>query len=290
VPYRHLQAKHKLDKRPAVYRAAMHLDRRGDLAAYRFASLPREGLEALVSTRTGGTSAEPYASLNLGLGAGDDPDAVIENRSRLLSAYGLDPSRSVWCRQTHSNRVAVVSAGDAGRGALDMDSAIQETDALVTDAIGLSLCVTVADCVPIAIYDPMAPAIAVVHAGWGGTASRIASRTVEVMQEQFGTDPARLLAGIGPSIGPTDYEVGDEVIDRVHEAYGPRASTLLQPGDGGKALLDLWRANSLDLEEAGVDPRNIEVAGISTATALDRFYSHRTEGTTGRFAAVVSLT
>lgn len=267
----------------------MHPDRRGDLAAYRFDSLPREGVDALVSTRIGGVSRGPHAALNLGLGAGDDPDAVIENRRRFLSAYGLDPARSVWCRQTHSNRVAVVGTGDAGRGALEMDSAVQETDALMTDAVGLPLCVTVADCVPIAIYDPTTPAVAVVHAGWGGTASRIASRTVEVMRERFGTDPAQLLVGVGPSIGPADYEVGDEVIDRLNDAYGRQASTLLQPRDGGKALLDLWRANSLDLEEAGVEPGNVEVAGISTATALDRFYSHRTEGMTGRFAAVVSL-
>lgn len=267
----------------------MHLDRRDTLAAYRFDSLPREDLDALVSTRTGGASPPPYESLNLGLGVGDDADRVVENRRRALSAYGLDLSRSVWGRQVHSNEVTVVGTDDAGRGALDLATAVPDTDALVTDVVGLPLCVTVADCVPIAIYDPGSHAVALAHAGWSGTAARIASRTVEVMRERFGSDPAKLLAGIGPSMPPASYEIGDDVIDRVNDAYGARASELLEPIDGGKALLDLWRANSLDLEEAGVDSGNIEISGLSTADSLDRFYSHRTEGKTGRFAMIVSL-
>jgi len=267
----------------------MHLDERGALAAYRFDSLPRESVDALVSTRIGGASPAPYASLNLGLGVADDPDAVVENRRRLFSAYGLDLGRSVWARQVHSDVVAVVGAEDAGRGALDMGSAVQDTDALVTDVAELVLCVTVADCAAVAIYDPASPAIGLAHAGWSGTVARIASRTAQVMQERFGSDPTELLAGIGPSMPPTSYEVEGDVIARVHDAYGAQAPHLLEPLGDGKALLDLWRANSLDLEEAGVDPRNIEVSDLSTADTLNHFYSHRTEGKTGRFAAVVSL-
>jgi hypothetical protein len=163
-------------------------------------------------------------------------------------------------------------------------------DALVTDTPGLPLCVTVADCVPVVIFDPAERVAALAHAGWAGTVARISSGTVAVMRDRFGCDPAALTAAIGPSIGPARYEVGPEVVDRATVAFGARSSELLTPtGDEEKANLDLWTANRIDLEEAGVPSHRIETAAISIEDSLDDFYSHRVEGITGRFAVVVSI-
>jgi YfiH family protein len=264
-------------------------EERDGIAVYRLDSLPGHRVDAFVSTRTGGVSAAPYASLNLGLGVGDEPAAVIENRRRLFSACDLSPESSVWCEQVHGDRVAAVAAADAGRGSVEGDSRVPQADGLVTDVAGLSLCVTLADCAPVVLYDPGRPALGLAHAGWRGTVARIASRAVEAMRSGFGSDPADLLAAIGPAIGPRDYEVGGEVVDRARDAFGERAEHLIEPLAGGRARFDLWAANALDLEAAGVEPGRIEVAGISTARAVDRFYSHRAEGRTGRFIAAASL-
>jgi YfiH family protein len=267
----------------------MNREERSGVVVYRFESLP-EGVEALVSTRLGGVSAPPYESLNLGLRVGDDPEKVVENRRLLFQAFGMSLERSVWCKQIHADGVAVVSADDAGRGSIEETSIVEDADALVTDVPGLSLCVTLADCVPVVIFDPERSVVGLAHAGWGGTVSRISSRTVEVMRERFRCDPATMVAAIGPSIGPAGYEVGEDVIERATTGYGERASEILMLGPDGKKLFDLWTANRIDLEAAGVSGERIEVSGIATHEHLDTFYSHRHEsGETGRFITAVTL-
>lgn len=267
----------------------MHPEERQGLVVYRFESLP-EGVEALVSTRRGGVSSPPYESLNLGLRVGDDPGKVVENRRLLFQALGISLEQSVWCRQIHADGVVVVGAEDAGRGSTEEDSIVEDADALVTDTPGLSLCVTLADCVPVVVFDPERRVVGLAHAGWGGTVSRISSRTVGVMRERFHCDPAAIVAAIGPSIGPVGYEVGEDVVERARTGYGERASEILRPGPGGKSLFDLWTANRIDLEAAGVSGERIEVSGLATDEHLDEFYSHRHEGgQTGRFITLVSL-
>jgi len=267
----------------------MHRDQRQDLLVYRFDTLP-EGVEAFVSTRLGGVSAPPYSSLNLGLRVGDDPEDVVENRRLLFRELGLSLERSVWCKQVHADGVVVVGAEDAGRGSTEEDSIVEDADALVTDTPGLSLCVTLADCVPVLIVDRERGVVGLAHAGWGGTVSRISSRTVEVMRERFGCDPAALVAAIGPSIGAAGYEVGEDVIERARSGYGERAAEILEPSSDGKAFFDLWAANRIDLEAAGVSGERIEVSGIASDEHLDEFYSHRHEGgRTGRFITAVTL-
>lgn len=275
----------------------MYRDARDGLTAYRFETLPDERLDALVSTRAGGQSSDAYTSLNLGLRVDDDPRDVVANRRRLFDAYTLPLDRSVWCKQIHHDDVTVVEAGmleprgDGRRdlGAFDEETIVTDTDALVTDLGGVPLCVTLADCVPVVIYDPQHHAVGLAHAGWGGTVARIASRTVAVMGERYGSDPGALVAAIGPSIAPNRYEVGPNVIDAATKAYGNDADRILRPASDGKALFDLWEANATDLERAGLDRARIEVSGISTIDALDEFYSHRAEGVTGRFIASVML-
>jgi YfiH family protein len=267
----------------------MRRDERDGLLAYRFESLP-ERLDAFVSTRHGGVSAAPYDSLNLGLRVGDEDELVVENRRRLLAAFGLPLERSVWCKQVHADRVVVVGEADAGRGSTEEETIVEETDALVTDTPDLPLCVTVADCVPVVIFDPRRQVVGLAHAGWGGTVARISSRTVGVMRDRFDCDPASMIAAIGPSIGPAGYEVGEEVIERARAAFGERAAEILTAADGAKALFDLWAANRIDLEEAGLAAARIEVSAIASEARLEDFYSHRVEGPrTGRFIAAVSL-
>lgn len=265
----------------------MICERRDELVVRRFESLPGDRVDALVSTRAGGFSAPPYAGLNLGLHVGDDAGLVLRNRELLFSSYGLALDRSVWCGQMHGGRVAVVVADELGRGARTV--APDAADAFVTSLVDVPLVVTLADCVPVVLYDPVNHVAGLAHAGWGGTVRRIASATVAAMRERFGTSPRDLLAAIGPSIARDDYEVGERVISRARETFGAEVERLLRPRDAGKALFDLQEANALDLVQAGTPRARIEVAGVSPPRALDELYSHRAEGVTGRFAAVVAL-
>lgn len=266
--------------------------RRQDLPAgigvYRFERLPAARVDAVVSTRHGGVSQRPYESLNLGLHVGDRPESVVENRRRLFAALGLPLERSVWCRQVHEDSVRVVDVADAGRGALGPDSVIADTDALVTDVVDLPLAVIVADCVPVVVYDPEHHVLGIAHAGWAGTVRRITRATVATMRERWGSDPARLQAAIGPSIGPEDYEVGEDVASAAQAAFAAEAEGVLRQRGDGKYNFDLWAANRIDLLEAGVPESQIETAEISSLGHGD-FYSHRGEGVTGRFAAVACL-
>jgi YfiH family protein len=277
----------------------MRTDRRQSLTAYRFTTLPAERVDALVSTRLGGHSRAPYESLNLGSRVGDDRALVLANRRTLFAAYDLPLDRSVWCKQVHRNAVTVVDTqtvsarssdyGRQDRGALDEASVLPDTDALVTNLTDVPLCVTLADCVPVVLYDPDHHALGVVHAGWGGTVARICSATVTEMTARYGSEPSRLMAGIGPSISPERYEVGRDVINAATAAYGDAAAEILSPAADGKALFDLWTANALDLAHAGVRPAAIEISRISTIDRLDEFYSHRAERETGRFITAARL-
>jgi polyphenol oxidase len=278
--------------------AGVRREQRQDLSVYRFERLPVNAIAQLVSTRTGGVSTGPYASLNLGLRVEDDEARVLENRRKLFDAFDLPLDRSVWCRQVHGDGVHVVASRDVepradgrrDRGGFDETTVIDATDALVTELPQVPLCVTLADCVPVVLYDAEHHAIGLAHAGWGGTVARICTRTVETMTREYGTDPTVLVGGIGPSISPTRYAVGSDVVARARDAYGDDAGRILHDSEEpGKAVFDLWEANLIDLESAGVARDNVEVSGISTIDALDEFYSHRAEKPTGRLIAAVML-
>jgi polyphenol oxidase len=165
----------------------------------------------------------------------------------------------------------------------------QKADAILTSSPGLTLYMRFADCVPVLLYDPVRRVVGLVHAGWQGTVVRTAAAAVERMMAEYGSRPADILAGIGPSIGPDHYEVGVDVIQRVQAAFPEHAEALLQSnGSRERAHLDLWLANQVVLEEAGV--KRIETAGLCTACDLDHWYSHRAEkGRTGRFGALIAL-
>lgn len=235
-----------------------------------------------VFTRLGGVSAAPWDSLNLGGTVGDAHEAVQENLRRAYNALGLDGGRACTVWQVHSADTVLVHGPATSRRWL------ARADAMITAQPGLPLSMRFADCTPILLYDPDHHAIGIAHAGWRGTVQDVAGRTVRAMQAAFETRPERLVAGIGPSIGPDHYQVGEEVVAAVADAFGA-ADGLVRRAPDGSAYLDLWAANRLALARAGV--RQIEVAGLCTASRTDEFFSHRAErGRTGRFGAIIALT
>lgn len=235
-----------------------------------------------IFTRKGGESEAPFASLNLGGNVGDDPRAVRSNHERMYAALGIDQGGvcSVW--QVHSADVVIANAPVGGRRWL------AKADAMMTDRAGITLSMRFADCVPILLRDPVRGVVAMAHAGWRGTVQGIAAETVRAMNKTYGSRPQDIQAGIGPSIGPDHYQVGEEVVTAVHDYFGATDSLIRRDPVDNSAYLDLWAANSLDLQRAGVE--QVEVAGICTAEHSDEFFSHRAEkGRTGRFGAVLCL-
>ncbi len=253
---------------------------------FTFDSLEDMGVTHAVITRRGGLSPEPWASLNVGGTVGDEPARVLENRQRSFRALGT-PFESLYdVHQVHGKEVVRAISPRPP------DTPHLRADAILTDRQGVTLFMRFADCVPVFLYDPKRKVIGLAHAGWKGTVLGAAAEAVKAMQEGYGSQPADILAAIGPSIGPEHYPVGEEVVLQVRAAFGEEASGLLDPlpvsemGSGVK--FDLWNANRLVLEKAGV--RHIEISGICTACHIEDWYSHRGEnGATGRFGALIAL-
>ena len=249
-----------------------------------------EGVTAVVTTRHGGVSSGPYASLNLGAQVGDDPQAVRENRGRVAAALGV--GRLTIAAQQHTNRVAVVDRAGAGRGhegVADSVSAFPATDALITDLPGTALTVVVADCAPVVLFDPVHRAIGVAHCGRAGTVQGMLPNTVEAMAAAFGSAPEDLLVGIGPAIRADSYEIGDAEAAEVTAAFGPDAAGLLTPTRPGHCTLDMVGGLRIQLRRAGVKDANVYDMGIDTRTAADEYFSHRAARPSGRFGAVALL-
>jgi hypothetical protein len=239
------------------------------------------GLTHGVFTRLGGVSDAPFDSLNVGGTVGDDPAAVQQNLARIYAAMDADANDVCTVWQVHSADVVVANDAAVGRRWL------ARADGMVTNQRGVPLTMRFADCVPILFYDPKHEAIGIAHAGWRGTVGQVTVNTLQTMIDAFRSDPAEVQAAIGPSIGPEQYQVGAEVVEAVQLAFGT-TDGLIQHRDDGSTTFDLWAANRLVLERAGV--QQIEVAGICTAKNTHEFFSHRAEkGKTGRFAAVIML-
>ena len=247
---------------------------------YQFEQLGN-GLTQAVFTRHGGCSPDPWTTLNLGGTVGDDPTRVRENRKRALLALERAPESiyDVW--QVHGVDVAIAESPRPP------ETPHLQADTILTNIPGITLMMRFADCVPIFLHDPVRKVAGIVHAGWMGTVRGTIRVAVEAMQTRFGSMPGDILAGIGPSIGPDHYEIGPDVVAQVRQAFGPSAYRLLTD-HAGVTHFDLWAANRLTLEEAGV--QQIELSGLCTACHSGDWYSHRAErGRTGRFGAIIAL-
>lgn len=260
----------------------MAFQQAGDLRSFQFDSFVQAGVIHGIYTRQGGVSAAPWSTLNVGGTLGDVPEHTRENRRRIFASQGR-PFESVfdgW--QVHGVDFLVA---DAPR---PLDEKQKPADILLTAVPEVTLFMRFADCVPIFLYDVNQKVAGIAHAGWQGTVKMAAAAAVRAMQARFACRPADIIAGIGPSIGPDHYEVRGDVIHEVETAFGPAARQVLTESGTGKACLNLWEANRLVLEGAGV--RQVEVAGICTACHLEDWYSHRREaGKTGRFGALLAV-
>jgi len=227
-------------------------------------------VKALITTRAGGISTGPFASLNLGLRAGDDPQAVAANRESLNSHL---PQQPRWLRQVHG--ASVVEA--------DALADRPEADAAVARRPGTVCAVLVADCIPVLLADRAGTTAAIAHAGWRGLAGGVIENTTR----QMAVDPRSLIAYLGPGIGPGAFEVGADVRD-AFLARDADAAAAFTPHTAGKWLADLFLLARQRLRRAGVG----EVHGGTLCTYSDarRFFSYRRERRTGRMAAVIWLT
>jgi polyphenol oxidase len=261
----------------------MHFHEAGALRYYTFESFDRYGLIHGMFTRHGGVSPAPWASLNLGGTVGDTREHVVENRQRIFSIFGR-PVESIFDSwQVHGREVICTEKPRP------LDTPHQKADAVLTHSPEITLFMRFADCVPVFLFDPNRRVIGMAHAGWRGTVDRVVAASVERMQTEYGSNPADLLAGIGPSICVEHYEIGQsqEVVETVRHAFGRNADAVLRRIDGA-IHFDLWKANQVVLEESGV--RQIEQAGLCTFCNNQDWYSHRAEkGKTGRYGALLAI-
>ncbi|MDP1923925.1 MAG: peptidoglycan editing factor PgeF [Thiobacillus sp.] len=220
-----------------------------------------------MSTREGGVSHAPWASLNLGDHVGDDPAHVAANRARLRCAL---PSEPGWLKQVHS--ATVVEAG----------LNVPEADAAYSRKAGTVCAVLTADCLPALFCDRAGSVVAAAHAGWRGLAYGVLEATVAAMQ----VPPGEILAWMGAAIGPQAFEVGDEV-RQVFVAQHPETAAAFFPHAPGKWLADIYQLARVRLNHAGVPA--VYGGGRCTFTETERFFSYRRDGVTGRMASLIWL-
>ncbi len=224
-----------------------------------------------ISTSLGGVSPPPYG-MNLSYHVGDETLSVSRNSELFFGALGIPLDCRAVPKQVHSNVVKRV----------EFPGILEACDGLVTDAPHVYLCVSVADCVPILLYDPRKKAVAAIHAGWRGTVSRIGATAVQRMKEEFGSQPENLLAYIGPAASSCCYAVGDDVAKQFDAISVRREKEVI--------YVDLKGANMQQLVDEGVSRARVEVSGYCTICHPELLHSYRRDkGNSGRMMGVIGL-
>lgn len=257
----------------------MRVSKFEDLTLLKFEQLSEAGgLVHAVTTR-------PW---NMASHRGPQAELAVHRRRRLCRHLGLDFDRLTAPAQVHGPEVVPVDDALIGAGRFGRGGAVRFVDGLVTDRPGVPLLNLAADCVLLLVYDPGRSAVGSAHASWRGTLSGVVGNLVGQMMRCFGSDPAGLLAGIGPSAGPCCYRIDQDVQRIVASRYAAADRYLVRTG--GAVSLDLWQLLADRLQSAGLSPANIEAAGLCTICD-ERFFSHRRDGPqTGRMALVCALT
>lgn len=242
----------------------------------------RGNVKHCFSTKIGGVSDGKYAQMNLSYTNGDDPKNVDENFKRICKCIGVSRESLVMSRQTHTANVVCVNSAD--------DIIPPDTDALITNKKGVTLCSSYADCVPLLFNDPENNVIAVAHSGWRGTVREIGKVTVEKMCNEYGVKKENILAVIGPSICKNCYEVDNAVIDKINLlSYFDRSAAIVEKPDG-KFLLDLKEVCRQTLINCGILQKNILVSDICTSCNSEFLHSHRaTGGERGILGALLAI-
>ena len=224
-----------------------------------------------VFSRHGGVSPTPWDSQNVSYGLGDDPGNVRVNRERIKKTLGC--AHLVSARQVHGSQVFFVKENPGA------DLEIEGSDALFTNVQGLGLMIQQADCQAVMLFDPVKMVVAIVHAGWRGSAADILARTVSAMGAALATEPADLIAAISPSLGPCCAEFVN---------YRSELPAILHGYQVQPSYFDFWAVSRDQLRAAGVRPENIFAAEICTRCNQD-YFSYRRDHETGRFASVIGI-
>ncbi|KAA5802247.1 peptidoglycan editing factor PgeF [Alkalicaulis satelles] len=236
------------------------------------------GLIHAFTTRTGGVSEGPYASLNLSWSRGDDKARVEENRQRVSSAMG--GAQLVFLNQVHGAVVHRVERKPEGAWSAG------EGDALITSTPGLALCAQTADCTPVLLHDPVNRAIAAIHAGWRGVIAQVIPAAIRAMSAAYGTRAGDLRAAIGPAVSRPNYRVGPEVLAQFEAMFGGLDEGLAGVRDAeGGAGLDVSEACARQLVAAGLAPGAISRLALCTFAEEDRFFSCRRAARDGHAGA-----
>jgi YfiH family protein len=217
-----------------------------------------------------------------GMGGRHKDIKMPDDWNSVAEAFGISAERVVTARQVHGENIVRVDALNY------RDVRAVHADAMITNEPGIAVGVETADCVPVLLFDPAKPAVAAVHAGWRSTVKKIVQKAVNRMSEEFGSDPARMIAAIGPAIGAECYEVDEPVMGPVREAFSfwKKVAT---PRGKDRWSLDLVKANRMELMQIGLSEKNIHILGMCTACRKDLFYSYRAEGRTGRMLSVIMI-
>lgn len=210
-----------------------------------------------------------------------DTAASLENRKRFLDAIGINYRDLICAKQVHGKNVEYAAGENKGRGALDYESSFDDTDGFVTDKRGLPIAILTADCLSVFIYDPLRPAIAILHAGWRGSEKNICAEGIRVMRERFGSQPQTLLIGFGPSIRSCCFEVEKDFKSNFPFGLIKR---------GGRIFMDIALINQRQLAACGVKEENIFDPEVCTFSDNDNYFSFRKEAEgAGRLISVIML-
>ena len=256
----------------------MILSHKNGASFYQFESLAQYSeIRHGIFTRHFGTSPVPFESLNVAFDLGDAAANVKQNHQIIARAIGSEDL--ILAQQVHGDQVLILNSqkvlADGGAGRV-----LGAGDALVTDAAGRFLTIQLADCQSILLYDGTRQVIANIHSGWRGSIRNIAGQTVTAMRKHFNCDPAHLVAGIGPSLGPCCAEF-------IHSRK--EIPERLWPYKLANDHFDFWAISRDQLTDAGVPIENVEISNLCTCCNTALFFSYRGEGRTGRFASVIGL-
>jgi polyphenol oxidase len=231
--------------------------------------------------RTGAIS-HAFTTRQNGLGRRSKGARTPDDWNAVATAFGINTFRVVTVDQVHGENIVKVDELNY------RNVRTVHADALITDVPGFAIGVETADCVPVLLFDPAKPAVAAVHAGWRSTVKKIVQKAINRMSEEFGSEPSRMIAAIGPAIGPECYEVDEPVVGPVREAFSFWEEVTV-PRGRDRWSLDLVKANRTELLQIGLLDKNIHSVGMCTSCRKDLFYSYRAEGRTGRMLSVIMI-
>lgn len=251
-----------------------------------------EGIEFIThafSTRLGGVSTGEFTSMNFAFNRGDNPESVTENYKRLCSAVGFDFNTLIASAQDHNTIVRKVTAKDCGIG-ITKPRDLQSVDALVTNQPNVTLVTYYADCTPIYFVDTEKKVIALAHAGWRGTVSKICKKVIDTIVNDYGSNPCNIICCVGPAIAQCCYEIDQSCYDEFVKLDELDLDKIMISKGNGKYMANLLETNKQILMLSGVPEENITISDVCTKCNSELLWSHRaTNGKRGTMCAFMCI-